>query len=253
MEQEALSFVKEQIFNLTEQVPQFGEERVAGAMADYHRLSVQCREHLRTIDKLEDVRINPYVSPYSNDGYRKAILRLMSWECAAGASAQRCHEWFSCLARLAVRIPVGETAPFDVADALICFALAGDFSVNWYASWPQQPGKEATSTDLLYALMLGRQTNTPEQDLRYHDMPHWHRLYTAISNYNHEEVAAAAMALADYWYTDYQVNELPMYDPENYPCFEPDCNAIMAVALHREKIPVSFPEKYERFYIAAFL
>lgn len=60
------------------------------------------------------------------------------------------------------------------------------------------------------------------------------------------------MDFARYFWNVCEAAETPVYAPEDYPCFEPDYNAVLAIAVNRENMEISFDEEaYERFYIGA--
>jgi len=246
--------IKEQILQLIQVPPVFGAERIAGGTADYARLAPDWLASLSGIDRLEAAawqRDNSFVLKIKY--LRQAIFRLSSLECAAGAPAERCRMWFRCLASILSQKLIGENYPIDSEEAVTFFALARDFSLERYQDWPEKSDFEGVSSRILYGLMTGYPVVLPEENPAYDD-EYWLQLYQAITQKNGTKVKAACMALADYWLHDYEVNEVPVYDQEQFPCFEPDCNAILAIALYREQIPVVFEEeKYRRFYLASLL
>ena len=67
-----------------------------------------------------------------------------------------------------------------------------------------------------------------------------------------ERVKKACQNFADYFWNNCEANEIPIYAPEDYPCFEPDYNAALAIAVNREHMKIDFQkEAYDRFYIGA--
>lgn len=68
------------------------------------------------------------------------------------------------------------------------------------------------------------------------------------------KVKENCIAIAEGWFKEYEQCETPIYDPEKYPCYEPECNAILSIALHREKMNINFEEKkYRDFYLAILM
>lgn len=249
-----ITHIKEQILQLIQTPPVLGAERIAGGAADYEWLAPTWLGYLSGIDKLQDTSWNNNYSFALKITYlREAIFRISSLECAAGAAPERCRQWFRCLAVIVAQRMKGEMYPIDTEEAVTFSALARDFTKDRYKDWPAVSDHGGISSQILYGLMTGYLVVLPEEKPTYDDQ-HWIKLYQAIIQKNGTEVKAACMALADYWLHDYEVNEIPVYDQERFPCFEPDCNAILAIALYREQIAVVFEEeKYRRFYLAALL
>ncbi|MDU2065339.1 MAG: hypothetical protein E6713_10920 [Sporomusaceae bacterium] len=251
---ENTNYIKEKILQLIQTPPVFGEERIPGGLADYERLAPEWLSSLSGIDQLEAD------AWHRNDAFvlkikylREAIFRLGSLECAAGASAERCRLWFACLALLLSQKLVGENYPIDSEETVTFFALTRDFSLEHYRDWPEKSDYEGVASRILYGLMTGYPVVLPTENPAYDDR-HWLQLYRAIMQKNATDLKQACMALADYWLHDYAVNEVPVFDQEQFPCFEADCNAILAIALYREQISVVFEEeKYRQFYLAALL
>ena len=246
--------IKNQILQLLQTPPEWRSERIAGGAADYERLAPTWLDNLSGIDKLPDTAWNYDYSFASKITYlREAVFRLGSLECAAGAEPKRCRQWFRCLSGIVAQRMTGELYPIDSEQAVTFSALARDFALDRYKEWPLKSDHAGISSRILYGLMTGYPVVLPEEKPAYDDR-HWLQLYQAITQKNGAAVKAACVALADYWFHDYEVNEVPIYDPERFPCFEPDCNAILAIALYREQIPIVFEEeKYRRFYLAALL
>lgn len=249
-----IACIKEQILQLIQTPPELGAERIAGGAADYERLAPTWLGYLSGIDKLQDTAWNyDYSFALKITYLREAVFRLSSLECAAGAAPERCRQWFRCLAGIVAQQMTGELYPIDSEQAVTFSALAKDFDQDRYKEWPAKSDHAGISSRILYGLMTGYPVVLPEEKPAYDDR-HWLQLYQAITQKNGAEVKAACMGLADYWLHDYEVNEIPVYDQEQYPCFEADCNAILAIALYREQISVIFEEdRYRRFYLAALL
>jgi len=242
-----LSETQDQVLQLLQAEPVFGTERIKGALADYQRLAAPVQKTLGTIKALrEDLKEH-------STFYRKALLQLVSLECAAGAEVDRCRAWFTCLAELACRPLPGTGQPIDPVEAVTYFALAANFATEIYTTWPEDLETQQTSERVLYHLMTGKPIPLPETD-PFFDGPHWLRLYRAIMTHTLDEAQTASIGLADWWLREYRVSEVPVYDPEEYPCFEPVCNAVLAVALLRERMPIAFVEaSHKQFYIAALM
>lgn len=242
----------EEIQRLIQCPPHFCNERIAGAAKDYKRLSTEWLDRLAGIGRLGDTALDDYGFVSAIQFYWEALFRLSSLECAAGTAPDRCRRLFRYMALLASYMPNGKIYPVHSDHASSFFALAQDYAKERYAAWPAESNYKNESSRVLYALMTGNPVEFNTALL--HDDPYWVSLYHGIQQHNPDEVKAACMSLADYWYHDYAVNEVPSYDPERFPCFEPDCNAILAIALYREQIPIVFEEeKYRRFYLAALL
>lgn len=242
----------EQMQQLIQSPFDWGTERIPGAATDYARLSPEWMNRLFGISSLADGKQNDRELVQSIKFYSEALFRLISLEVAAGAAAERCCKLFYYLAVFASYIPKGNVYSVHSDHAVSFFALARNYTAEYYTGWPPESDYKNESSRVLYALVTGNAVDftTP----LYHDDRLWARLYQAIRMHDREEITAACKDLADYWYSDYEANDVPDYDPEHFPCFEPDCNAIVALVLHREKIPVVFEEeKYRRFYLAALL
>lgn len=246
--------VKVQIERLLKSSLGFEPERVSGGAADYQRLAPEWLERLKGISSLDAQAFhNDYSVVLKINYIREAIFRLCSLECAAGAPAERCRKWFQCLAVIDSHKLLEEMYPVNSEEAVSFFALARDFSLERYQGWPEKADYDGVSSSILYELMTGKIQDFHNVDAGFDDV-HWLRLYEAIKARGVKNVQRASMELADYWYHDYEINEVPINDLARYPCFEPDCNAVLAIALYREKIPVIFnEEKYRRFYLAALL
>ncbi|MDJ1505313.1 hypothetical protein [Xanthocytophaga agilis] len=181
-----------------------------------------------------------------------SLLQLVSLECAAGASASRCRQWFACMGALAAQPQEGSLLPSQPVEAVIYFALAGIFEQTLYEPWPADIPTLQTADRVIYALMTGKLVSIEESNL--HDSPYWLGLYKAIRNQSVSDTQKAILQLADSWLHEYKQTDTLDFDPYRYPFFEPDCNAALALLLYRERMRIELPtEKYKRFYVAALL
>ncbi|MDJ1471063.1 hypothetical protein [Xanthocytophaga flava] len=181
-----------------------------------------------------------------------SLLQLVSLECAAGASASRCREWFACMGALAAQPKEGSLLPEQPVEAVIYFALAGIFDQTLYEHWPDDIPSLQTADRVIYALMTGKPVSIEESNL--YDSPYWLELYKAIRSQSVSATQKAVLQLADYWVHEYKQTDTLDFEPYRYPCFEPDCNAVLTLILYRERMRIELPaEKYKRFYVAALL
>ncbi|MDJ1492953.1 hypothetical protein QNI19_08420 [Cytophagaceae bacterium DM2B3-1] len=181
-----------------------------------------------------------------------SLLQLVSLECAAGASASRCREWFACMGALAAQPKEGSLLPSQPVEAVIYFALAGIFDQTLYKYWPEDIFTLQTAARVMYALTTGKPVSIEESNL--HDSPYWLGLYKTIRNQSVSDTQKAVLQLADHWLHEYKQTDTLDFDPYRYPCFEPDCNAALAFILYQERMQIELPtEKYKRFYVAALL
>ncbi|WP_160689018.1 hypothetical protein [Clostridium sp. C2-6-12] len=238
-------YIKINILQLLEYSFCFGKERISGAMEDYKRLSTS---HIALLDGFSRSANDKFRSHY----YREAVFKLSSLELAAGAPKFRCQTWFSILAKIDSCIFEGEKERNNPQEAIINFALARDFNKDRYENWPK-PYESNVPATILYKLMTGKEVSLPEKSI-LHDNAYWLNLYQAITVQDEKKVKENCIAIAEGWFKEYEECETPIYDPENFPCYEPDCNAILSIALHREKMNIYFDEKkYRDFYIAALM
>jgi hypothetical protein len=238
-------YIKIIIAQLTDAPLNFEKERIIGAMKDYLRLSSTHMEMLKRFSRSTD---KEFFSPY----HREAVFRLSALELAAGASKIRCQGWFSILAKMDSCIFEGEKGPNNPQDAVINFALARDFSKDRYENW-QKPYESNIPATVLYKLMTGKEAYLPEKS-SLHDDTYWLNLYNAIIMRDEKKVKENCIAIAEGWFKEYESSETPIYDPEKFPCYEPECNAVLSIALHKENMKIEFEDKkYRDFYIAALM
>lgn len=125
------------------------------------------------------------------------------------------------------------------------------FSKEHYLSWSQKAESQSIHDVVLYALMTENPLIIEQRNL-YYDDPIWLDYYEGMLTNDSERVKNACKNFAEYFWNDCKVNELPTYAPESYPCFEPDYNAALTIALEKKQMKIVFEEKvYERFYIGA--
>ena len=244
----SLQEIKSKVAALLRQPTEFGAERIPGATDDYVRISGRVRSSLEWMNLRTDE------SQQHNKDYRLLLLELVSLECAAGADAQRCRAIFSCIAEVSRLSLPGSNLPADPSDAMTYAALAGEFSKDHYDAWPNDIPSLQTSERVLYMLMTGKQLSLPI-DARLFDDRHWIELYDAFMRNDAEGVRAALISLADWWLSEYEDTEMPIYAPDKYPSFfEPDPNAALAIANLREGMNIDFDrEEHKMFYLAARL
>lgn len=242
-----ISTVQEKIYELLQEVPVFDMERVPDSRTNYNYLLPTVYDN---VSKFQSIR---EFDDGCNKKYRNALLQLVSLECAMGASATRCRNWFRCLAEIAC-FPLKKNGQIaDYLDTVIYFALAGDFTIARYDGWPQDIDTEQTSARVLYRLMTGIPIALPEDD-PFFDGTYWLHIFNTVVNHDEQNAQLASEALADWWLHDYEVTETPIYDLSEYPCFEPDCNALLCVLMQREHFQIKFKEdRYKRFYLAALM
>ncbi len=239
--------IKSKVAALLRQPTEFGAERIRGAADNYARLSGPVRSSLEWMNLRTDE------SEQHIKDYRLTLRELVSLECAAGADAQRCRAIFSCIAELGRLSLAGSNLPIDPSRAVIYAALAGDFSKDHYDAWPNDIPSLVTSERVIYMLMTGKQLSLPT-DAQFFDNRHWRELYDAFTRNDAEGVRAALISIANWWLSEYEDAERPVYDPERYPLFESDANAALAIANLREGMNIDFDlEEHKLFYIAARL
>lgn len=223
----------------------FGDERVPEGRAEYQRLAPDAQGGVESFQSLGQL------DKRQNSAYCEKLLHLASLECAAGAGAARCRAWFGTIAQVA-SLPLG-AAPAAPAEAALYFALADDFDSARYADWPEEIDTQATASRVIYRLMSGKPLEIEAQPL-IGDGQLWLRGYRAAQQRSRPEAQATCAALANWWLHDYEATETPRYNLERYPCFEPDCNALCAILMRRERLPLRFAHKHHRdFYMAALL
>lgn len=237
--------IKIMITQLLESTSSFGEERLAGAMEDYLRLSPPNIGMLNSFAKSND---KEFFSRY----HRDAVFRLSALELAAGALKVHCQGWFVVLAKMDSCIFKDEKEPNNPQEAIINFALARDFSKDRYEKWPK-PYEGNIPATVLYKLMTGNEAYLPQKS-NLHDNTYWLNLYDAIIMKDEKKLKESCIDIAEFWFREYEASETPIYDSEKFPCYEPECNAILSIALHREKMNIDFADKkYRDFYIAALM
>jgi hypothetical protein len=242
-----LKVVKNLAAALLREAPTFGEERFPGAARDYAELSPDARSTVAAMTA------QPDESRVFRQEYRRAILQLVSQECAAGALAERCRAWFSCLAELARSPLPGSHMPADPVEAATYSALAGDFLNTPIDQWPDDLVTRQTSERVLYMLMTGKRLNLPlAEDL--FDYRYWLQLQEAIEHNDARSAQAAFISLADWWLAEYRDAEVPVHNPSSTPSFEPLPNAALAIANLRQGLGIEFEAQLHRqFYVAALL
>lgn len=241
--------IRDTLLELMDTPPVFGKEHFKGAAADYNRLAPDLLASLAPVKTIKDD--SEFISSkYVSYSYRENLLKLVSQECAAGASARRCRQWFKCMALLAAQVPGWTKEPVCDREGVIYFALSQDFCAERYRDWPDEPRTRETSIWVLYALMT--QKELLHEGKMYHDDRHWLKLYEAIKNKDETAAKAAYIALADYWLKEYEANDQMQYEP-GFPSFEPDCSAILAIGLFREKFSIQFEEERHRLFYHAVL
>ena len=242
-----LNAVKNRVSTLLRDAPVFGEERFPGAARDYADLSPDVRAAIAAMTA------QPDESRGFRQEYRRAMLQLVSQECAAGTIAERCRAWFFCLAELA-RCPLpGSHAPADAVEAVTYYALAGNFLKTSHDEWPDDLANQQTSVRVLYMLMTGKRLNLPVAEDLF-DYSYWLQLHDAIARNNAKSAQAAFVALADWWLAEYRDAEVPVYNPSAIPSFEPLPNAALAIANLRQGLGIEFEAPlHKQFYVAALL
>lgn len=250
---EKVNEIKERIKQLENLDYRFVRERLHRAEADFIHLYPKYMERLTDVYRWGenlcnyDYQFFPALERLKND----AIL-LATLACAAGADWSICREWYLLIAELCSFQKKEENLPFNQAEFLVYLALAGDFSREKMEFWPSLPQDSQATPDLiLYSLMIGNPLTIDRRNLVFDDAI-WLRFYDALSAGDTFGVKAACEDFAKYFWNTCEANEMPVYSPEEYPCFEPVYNAALAIALYREGMDISFEaEQYEKFYIGA--
>ena len=228
------------------------EERLPGAKLDFLTLYPKHMEYLTDVYRWEekfwnyDYQLFPALERIKNH----AIL-LATLACGAGAEKADCKEWYLLIAEICSFQKKAENLPFNQAEYIIYRALAGEYSTEKFQHWPSAPNSQAIPDLVLYALMTGNPL-TPDRDRDLYDNAIWVRFYDALSAGDTVGVKAACMEFAEYFWRQCEASETPLYAPEEYPCFEPEYNAALTIALRRVGMEISFDEEaYKIFYIGA--
>lgn len=239
--------IKSHVSTMLKQSPPFGTERFPGAANDYIQISPNIISAIMTMNAQTDE------SQEHNNSYRLYILKLVSLECAAGASAQRCRAWFQCLAELASCSLSDSFAPIDPVEAVTYFALAGNFSKAMYDKWPDDLDTKQIPDRIIYMMMTGKQLDI-SASAKLYDNQYWLNLYDSINHKDEAGAQAAFISIAEWWLSEYRDSEVPFYDPQSYPYFEPIPNAALALAKLRESMNIGFDSEEQRqFYVAALI
>jgi hypothetical protein len=231
------------IQHLISDLPSFGRERLVGGYVSYRTIVPECIEEIKTY-------LNTFpTNKKRNQLLRKKINQLVSIECAAGVEWIRCKKWYSVLADLA-RISYQEEPHVsqDVEEIVAFKLIAGEYDFSGISLYSTE---QINSVDLKYLCQWVKgdftSHNTPS---KLFDDQYWHQLNTSLNNEDATLASSCFMGIADWWLSEYQQNEIPIVDLENYPCFELLPNAAFVFCTQVRKIPVHFSNsQYEQFYL----
>jgi hypothetical protein len=224
-----------------------GPERLPSAIRDFERAYPSITAEVRSFSSVQTQSVR------HNLDFQTALLRIASIECAAGASEARCREWFRCLASLAAWVPTGAATPLRPESAAIWAALACDFDDPAIATWPDEPGVEATPERVVYRLTT-RKAVQPTAPRNRFDNALWEDLCAAVEARRESAVSAALQSIADWWWSENRGAGVPDFDPDRFSTFEPTPNAALALALARDRMEIELdaPER-ERFYYVGLM
>ncbi|MFQ4136451.1 hypothetical protein PGN35_009030 [Nodosilinea sp. PGN35] len=238
---------KRTVLSLLANIPTFGPERLPAAAHDYQRLIPAITSEVISYTA------SPEQSKRHNHDYRVVLLRIVSIECAAGASVERCRTWFYCLASLSAWIPSDTTQPVNIGESAIWAALAGRFDDPAFANWVNDPNTKSISDRVVYRLLTGKSVDVQTPKPLFEES-FWKDLCSALETKQSELASFTFQAIADWWLSEYQSCETPAYDPENFSTFEPAPNAALAVALIRDQMQIQLHQlAHRRFYYVALM
>ncbi|SFB72383.1 hypothetical protein SAMN05421780_101109 [Flexibacter flexilis DSM 6793] len=230
----------------------FGCEKLHGAYADFQRLFPIYWPKVKQFVNLNySFIIKDYQFFLALDKFINPSILLATLACAAGAEKGYCKQWYSIIAKLSSFQKNNNEHIHNLKDMLVFNALSGEFDIEQFKNWPLYPETRATEVRVLYALMTGNSLSI-DSDKLYFDNALWLQFYNSLKNNDIKNTKAVLINFAEYFWNNCEVNETPIYSPEQYPCFEPDYNAALAIAsYHFDKKTDFVEEKYEKFYIGA--
>ncbi len=228
------------------------EERLPGAKLDFLTLYPKHMEYLTDVYRWEEKFWSyDYQLFLALEQVKNHAILLATLACGAGAEQADCREWYLLISEICSFQRKEEKLPFHTSEYIIYLALSGEYSQKKFRQWPSVPDSQAARDLILYALMTGKPLKIDRSRVLYDDGI-WLRFYDALAAGDSNGVKAACIDFARYFWQQCEATGTPVYAPEDYPCFEPDYNAALAIALYRDGMDISFEsEQYERFYIGA--
>jgi hypothetical protein len=223
-------------------------ERVPGGAAAWDALAPEIRGRLAAMASEPPDRWHRFGKPFLAD-----LLMMVSLDCAAGISGDRCGIWFDCMADIAAASrPDGNLV--DPVSATVYSSLARDFARDT-SGWPSRPSTMQVADRVFYGLFTRRRIEpVDEKAAALFDNRHWLSLGHAIETGDAPAAMAAFDAVAAAWLSDYRHAGEPRFDLAAFPCFEPLPNAALALAKFRDRLPIRLAnEEHRLFYLAALL
>jgi hypothetical protein len=230
------------------QLPPLAKERVPGGIKAWDTLAPGIRSRIGAMAAEPPSHWHRYGKAFLTD-----LLMMVSLDCAAGASGDRCRLWFRCMADIASSAaPEGELV--DPVDAAVYSSLARDFARDT-TCWPRCIGTRQIADRVFYGLFTGQPLEPiKDQASVLFDNRHWLALYRAIKDRNVAAATAEFDSIAALWLSDYRHAGEPRFDLAAFPCFEPLPNAALGLVKFREGFPIELADRDHRlFFLAALL